>query len=564
MTPDKPLLLLFDGHALIHRAFHALSGLSTKGGQPIGAVYGFTSMVLKTLDEFKPSYCAVSFDSAAPTFRHVQFAEYKAHRPKAPDELISQFGLVRELVQTLNIPAFEIDGYEADDILGTLCTQAETLDINTIIVTGDTDILQLASPNVRILLPRPRRPFSDTQLYDEAAVQERYGLKPKQLTDLKGLMGDSSDNVPGVPGIGEKTASKLLKEFNTIEEIYQQLDKVTPPKLREKLQTNEEAARQSKELVTIVTDVPLSLDLPACHIHDYDREKVVELFRTLEFYSLLDKLPGLPTAEAQPAITTKEISSTDYRIVNTTEALDELVKGLSSAKAVAIDTETTSTNSRHASLVGISLSANEGKAWYIPVGHKGDGSQLSLSQVSDKLHRIFADPKIGKTAHNAKYDLAVLSRHGLEVRNIDFDTMIAAHLLGEKALGLKQLTFSRLGIEMTPISTLIGSGAKQISMADVSTVQAAEYACADADMTGRLSRLFAPEMKDYGLWDLFADVEMPLMPILYQMETNGIALNSGLLEEMSQELTQEIGKIESEIYTWVGHEFKINSSQQLG
>lgn len=563
MTPEKPLLLLFDGHALIHRAFHAISGLSTKDGQPTGAVYGFATMLLKTLDDYKPSYCAVTFDSPAPTFRHVQFADYKAHRPKPPDELISQFGLVRELVKTLNIPAFEIDGYEADDILGTLCQQADMKSINTIIVTGDTDILQLASPSIRILLPRPRRPFSDTQLYDEQAVQQRYGLGPKQLIDLKGLMGDASDNIPGVPGIGEKTASKLLTEFNTIEEMYQRISEVTPPKVREKLEANEEAARQSKELVTIVTTVPVNLDLASCHIHDYDREKVIELFRNLEFYSLVAKLPGPPT-EDQPVILTGEKRTEDYRIVNTTETLDDLMRELSSARTLTIDTETTSTNPRHASLVGISLSTNEGKAWYIPVGHKGDGEQLSLSQVSDKLQPVFTDLEIGKTAHNAKYDIAVLSRHGLELRNLNFDTMIAAHLLGEKALGLKQLTFGKLGIEMTPISDLIGSGAKQISMADVSINQTANYACADADMTGRLRQLFEPQMKDQDLWNLFANVEMPLVPILYQMESNGVALDSSLLNEMSQELTQEIARIESEIYTWVGHEFNINSSQQLG
>lgn len=563
MVNEKPLLLLFDGHALIHRAFHAISGLSTKTGQPTGAVYGFTTMLLKTLADFQPSYCAVSFDSPAPTFRHVQFADYKAHRPKAPDELISQFGLVRELVQTLNIPAFEIDGFEADDILGTLCRQATSQGIGTIIVTGDTDILQLASPSVQILLPRPRRPFSETQLYDEEAVRSRYGLEPRQLIDLKGLMGDSSDNIPGVPGIGEKTASKLLKEFHTIEEIYTRIDEVTPPKIREKLETNEDAARQSKELVSIITDVPLNLDLTACHVHDYDREKVVELFRNLEFYSLTDKLPGSP-ADDSSAISVEQGGSVEYFTVNTSRKLDELVEAISAGKILAIDTETTSTNSRYASLVGISLSNSKGNAWYIPVGHKGDESQLSLSQVSERLYPILVNPEIEKTAHNAKYDIAVLARHGLQVHNLNFDTMIAAHLLGEKALGLKQLTFGKLGIEMTPISDLIGTGAKQISMADVSISQTAEYACADADMTGRLRKLFEPEMKDQNLWDLFAYVEMPLVSVLHQMETNGVALDSSLLDQMALELTREIARIENEIFTWVGHEFNINSSQQLG
>ncbi|MDY6912588.1 MAG: 5'-3' exonuclease H3TH domain-containing protein, partial [Chloroflexota bacterium] len=313
MSSQKPLLLLFDGHALIHRGFHAMQGLATKSGQPTGAVYGFVTMLLKTIEDFNPSHCAVAFDSAAPTFRHEQFEDYKAHRPKAPDELISQFGLVREMVQAFNIPAFEVEGYEADDILGALSKQAVGQGMETVIVTGDTDILQLVSEGIQVLLPRPRRPFSDTQLYDEVAVKERYHLRPQQLTDLKGLKGDPSDNIPGVPGIGEKTALKLLSEFGTIEGIYQRIDEVTPVKLQEKLRDNEEAAKQSKELATIVTEVPVSLDHVACCVSDYDRESVIELFRNLEFFSLLGKLPEA-TIEKQTTMFAESESSNDYKV----------------------------------------------------------------------------------------------------------------------------------------------------------------------------------------------------------------------------------------------------------
>ncbi|MCL0092532.1 DNA polymerase I [Dehalococcoidia bacterium] len=563
MPPEKPLLLLFDGHALIHRAFHALPALTTREGQPTGAVYGFASMLLKTLEDFKPSHWAIAFDSAAPTFRHIQCQDYKAHRPKAPDELISQFAVVRRLVQTLGVLAFEVEGYEADDILGTLSQQAGAKGIASIIVTGDTDTLQLVSPGVEVLLPRPRRPFSDTQLYDEAAVQQRYSLRPRQIADLKGLRGDSSDNIPGVPGIGEKTAIKLIQDFDSLEGIYRRIDEVTPLRIQEILRSNEEVARQGKQLATIVTDVPVSLDLSSCRVGSYDRDKVIALFRELEFFSLLDKLPGT-TGEWQSTLPETNRIPTSYEIVDTSQALDKLVEELSTARALAVDTETSGKEARHTTLVGISLSTAPAKAWYIPIGHKGPGSQLSLSELTPRLKPVLADPHIAKIAHNAKYDMTVLWRHGLGLNDPGFDTMIAAHLLGEKSLGLKQLAFSKLGVEMTPISALIGSGPKQGSMTDVTIARAADYACADADMTGRLSQLLETELKREGLWDLFIEVEMPLVPILWRMERNGIALDATLLRDMSQAMSMEMADIEDEIYKSVGYKFNINSTQQLG
>ncbi len=563
MTSRNPLLILFDGHALIHRGFHALPNLTTRKGQPTGAVYGFASMLLKVLTEFKPAYCAVTFDSAAPTFRHIQFEDYKAQRPKAPDDLISQFGVVRELVRAFNIPAFEIEGYEADDILGTISKHTSIREIETIIVTGDTDILQLVSPKVQVLMPLAQKSFSETQLYDEEAVRQKYNLMPFQLSDLKGLVGDPSDNIPGVPGIGKKTASKLLSEFATIEDIYRRIDEVTPAKLQQKLRENEAIARQSKDLATIVTDAPVDFDLAACDVSDYDRNKVVELFRNLEFFSLLEKLPSA-MSESQCQPTGPKNGSTNYKVVDTTEKLDELVNEISTCPILAIDTETTSINARYAKLVGISISSAAGKSWYIPVGHNRSGEQMPLSLVSSRLQPILANTRISKAAHNAKYDMTVLSRHGIEVKNLNFDTMIAAYLLGEKSLGLKQLVFSKLGIEMTPITELIGAGNKQISMAEVDINCAADYACADADMTFRLCQVMQSALIADGMEKLFFEVEMPLVSVLRQMEENGVALDTELLAGMSDQLAKEIEKSEKEIYAWVGHEFNLNSSQQLG
>jgi len=565
MPAQKQLLLLFDGHALIHRGFHALPPLAvTKTGEPTGAVYGFASMLLKVVAGFKPTHWAIAFDSPAPTFRHKQFEDYKAHRPPAPDELKRQFGRVRELVEAFNIPSFEVEGYEADDILGALCRQASDQGIDTIIVTGDTDTLQLVSPHVSVLTPRPGRTFSDTIIYDEAAVQQRYGLLPQQLADLKGLKGDPSDNIPGVTGIGEKTATKLIQQFGSIEEVYHHIGEVVPEKVQKLLKDGENEAKQSKELATIVTDMPVALDLAACRVSAYERDKVAELFRELEFSSLLPKLPEAAVDEQKPtpAEFQSKSKAVEYQIVDTADSLDEVIGLLSQAGSFAVDTETTGTDPRQAALVGISLSSAPGKAWYLPVGHLA-GDQLPLSQVIAALKPLLEDPKVSKIAHNGKYDMTVLLKYGVMVENLGFDTMIAAYLLGEKALGLKPLAFSKLGIEMSPIANLIGTGAKQISMAWVDMLKVSEYACADADMANRLSKLLEAELKAQRLWELFTAVEMPLLPVLLRMETNGVALDISRLRDMSWSMGEKLAKLEREIYDCVGHRFNVNSTQQL-
>ena len=564
----KPLLVLFDGNAIIHRAFHALPPLTvSKTGETIGAVYGFVSMLLKTINELKPTHYAIAFDRPAPTFRHKLFDQYKAHRPKTPDELISQLGRVRQMVEAFHIPIFELDDYEADDVLGTLGHQASEQDIDTIIVTGDADAMQLVSPRVKVLTPK--RGFGDTMLYDETAVSQKYGVKPEQIADLKGLKGDPSDNIPGILGVGEKTAVRLIQQFGSIDQIYAHIDEVTPPKLQTLLQQNEALARQSKELTTIVTQTPVTLNLDDCQVSRYDRQELAELFRELEFFSLLPKLPEVETAEIAPAsqaqVEAKSIPRQDYHTVNTASALDVMLNRLLSTKSFALDLETTSLDAISAQLVGISLSPAPGEAYYIPIGHVGWGQveQLPLAQVLDSLRPLLEAPDLAKTAHNSKYDMTILAEYGVAVNNLTFDTMIAAHLLNEKSLGLKALTFNRLGIEMTPITALIGSGAKQFSMSQVEVNQAADYACADADMTLRLTELLKPELHQQGLWSLFAEVELPLVPVLISMERKGVALDTDLLRQMSHRLGEQLLKLEAEIYNWAGHQFNINSPQQL-
>ncbi|MFH1775204.1 MAG: DNA polymerase I [Chloroflexota bacterium] len=560
---EKPLLVLFDGNALVHRAFHALPTLTVgKTGELVNAVYGFAQMLLKVINDLKPTHYAIAFDKKAPTFRHELFDQYKAHRPQTPEDLVNQLGRVRQLVEVLHMPIFEIDGYEADDVLGTLSQQASSEGVDTVIVTGDADAMQLVSPKVKVLYPKPRSTFSNTTLYDEAAVSEKYAVRPDQIADFKGLKGDPSDNIPGVPGVGEKTAAGLLQQFGSMEQIYTRIDEVTPPKLRDTLKDNEAVARQSRELATIVTRTPVTLDLDNCQVSHYDRAQVAELFRELEFFSLLPRLPG-EAAEASP-VEVKPPEG-DYHTVDTPAALDDLLNRLSAAGSFAFDLETTSLEAISAQLVGISLSPAAGEAYYIPVGHVGWGElrQLALDEVIARLKAPLEDAALAKSAHNGKYDMTVLSEYGVNVVSLAFDTMVAAHLVGEKSLSLKELSFNRLGVEMTLITDLIGSGKKKITMSAVEIDRAARYACADADMTGRLVELLTPQLQEQGLWELFTKVEMPLVPVLIHMEQSGVALDKGLLRQMSHQLGGQLINLEAEIYNEVGHRFNINSPQQL-
>jgi DNA polymerase-1 len=563
MAKEKPLLLLFDGNALIHRAFHAIPPLTiSKTGEMVNAVQGFASTLLKVLNEIKPTHWAIAFDRPGPTFRHEKFEDYKAQRPEAPEELISQIHRVHQLVDAFHIPAFEIDGYEADDVLGTLSYQAEKQNVDTLVVTGDNDMLQLISPNTKVM--SPRRSFSDTVIYDEAGVEEKYGISAGQLADLKALTGDPSDNIPGVPGIGDKTAAKLLQQFGSLQNIYDRIDEVSPERLQTLLRDHKDRVIRNKELATIVTDVPITLNLDACHVTAYDRNQVVELFRELGFVSLLSRLPE-EIREEPASVPGKAIISKDYHIISTDRDLDKLISQLLAAKEFTVDLETSAKEVMACELVGISLSSKPGEAYYIPVGHRGLSqiTQLPLAQVIAKLKPALEDNKIPKIAQNGKFDMTVLAEYGIKLQNLAFDTMLAAYLLGEKSFGLKALAFNKLGVEMTPITDLIGKGPKQLSM-DMATIEeVADYACADADITLRLKSVLDTELRDEGLWQLFSEVEMPLVPVLVDMERSGVAIDIELLQDMSNSLGKDMLRLEAEVYNSLGYRFNINSSQQL-
>lgn len=567
-------LMLIDGHSLAYRAFFALpvDGFSTSDGELTNAIYGFTMMLLHALQSEKPDYIAVTFDAPAATFRHEEFEEYKAHRPPMQEEMRSQMERIRQVVQTMNIPLFELPGYEADDLIGALAQQATNSEAETVIVTGDNDALQLVSPTVTVMTPGGySQRFSDARLYDEEAVRGKYGIDPILLADYKGLVGDKSDNIPGVTGVGDKTARQLIQRYGTVEKIYEHLEEIDSTRAKKALTGQEEQALLSKRLATIVTDVPISLDLELCRTGDYDRQEVTELFRELEFRSLVQRLP---TSEREhPTQMTffaqEPLPAGQSVAVTTEEQLVSLVSELAQASRIAVDVETTSTDAMKADLVGLSFAARQGHGYYVPVGHlltEGAAGQLPMELVADRLRPVLENPKVAKTAHNGKYDLTVLKRHGMEVQGLDFDTMIAAYLLepSRRGLGLKSLAWSKLGLEMRQITELIGKGRDQITLAQVSISDTAAYAGADANATLRLVSVLEKELREREQWDLFRDVEMPLVQVLLDMEMAGVALDAGELMEISTTMHQRIVELEAQIQELAGHPFNVSSTQQLG
>ncbi len=558
--------MLIDGNALVHRAYHALPPLTVKRtGEMVNAVYGFAMMFLKVLIELKPAHCAIAFDASGPTFRHRIYDQYKAHRPKTPIELLSQIERVKQLASSLNIPIFEVKNYEADDILGTLSHQVARQGGETIIVTGDADAMQLVSPHIKVLYPKPRGSFSDTLLYDEATVEERYKVPPHHITDLKGLIGDPSDNIPGVAGIGVKTATKLIQQFGSIEQIYQSIDLVTPQRLQAILRVNEEVAYQSKELATIVTELPLDFKLEDCQLDLKNRNQVIEFFRELEFFSLLPRLYEIGASDQAIAIKTKhDIINTNYHTVSTASDLNQLIKRLSITKSFSFTVETDGQNTMHSRIIGLSFSPHTGEAYYIPIGHIGlwQTQQLPLDLVVNKLQTSMEDSAVGKIAHDGKSVMTQLAEHDLKVNNLTFDTMVASYLLGDQSRSLASLAFNRMGIELVKPDNLTNSESTT-SLTHLNNDKATNYACKKVDVIKQLSKILGKQLRQQRLWRLFTEIEMPLIPLLMQMERSGIIIDITLLQQMSRDLNKQLQSLESAIYHHIGHEFNINSPQQL-
>jgi len=562
-------LVIFDGNALLHRAYHALPPLTTKDGTLVNAAYGFTTIFLKVLKELKPEFVAVTFDRKEPTFRHEAFKEYKAQREKKPQELYDQISIIKDIVTAFGVPIFEAKGYEADDIIGTVTKKTSTAGLESLIVTGDLDTLQLVDDLTSVYTLR--KGLADTVTYTPAAVYDRYGLKPEQLVEYRALKGDPSDNIPGVKGIGEKTAVELIKQFHSVTGLYDSLKKNNAqvkklsPRLRELLIVSEPEARLARKLSEIVRDVPIDFSPEACRLKGFELSKIAELFHALEFKSLLGRLPELGaklnlTPRGDSVNSAKsDAPKGEYYLIATAKDLASLVKKLSQAKELAVDTETSGLDPQQAKLVGISLSVKSGEAYYLP-------SSLSDNSAWTALGKILADAKIAKVAHNGKFDTHILRQAGLEFKGLNFDTLVAAYLLqsGERGLDLKSLVYQELGVAMTPITELLGErGKKQKSMADLTPPAVKDYACADADYTLRLKAKLEPELKKQGLAELFNEVEMPLVLVLTDMEERGVKIDSDYLAQLSKTMERDISGLEKLIYKEAGTEFNVSSPKQL-
>ena len=564
----EPLLMIMDGHAMVHRSFRAISTqrhLTVNAtGEDVTGVYGFANVFLRALNEWNPAYCAIAFDLSAPTFRHKQFPEYKGQRESTPEELRPQFGRVKQLMESFGVPVFELEGWEADDVIGTLAAQAEKIGMDSVILTGDRDTFQLISPRVRVDLASS---IQDRKVYDEEALMERYsGLTAAQQTDFKALLGDSSDNIPGVPKVGEKTAIALLNEYHNLEGIYEHLEEVKRPSVKSSLEEFKDRAFFNRGLMTIDCDSPVELDLENAKFGNFDRNAVVQFMTELEFFTIIPRVPepdGSETSAAtENAPAAAPTEAVDYTVVQTKEQLEQMLATLYEAGQFSFDTETTGLDAVQAGLVGLSFSTAPTVAWYVPVGHQ-EGEQLPMEEVLAAVRPLFESPDISKCAHNANYDMTILASHGIDCQGVDFDTMVAAHLLSRGQLGLKNLALDVLGQEMTPINKLIGTGKKQITFDQVDIETAAPYAAADADMTARLRLAFEEPVMREGLSSLMTDMEMPLVPVLVTMQRHGIMLDSAGLREMSEDLREQMFQTEEELYKSIGHTVNINSPQQL-
>ena len=567
-APERqPLLMIMDGHAMVHRSFRAISQqrnlTSSATGEDTTGVFGFTNVFLRALQEWNPAYCAIAFDTSAPTFRHLQFEEYKAQRQPTPPELRPQFDRVKQLMAAFGVPVFELEGWEADDVIGTLTRQAEESGVDSVILTGDRDTFQLISPRVRVDLASS---IQDRRVYNETELAERYsGLTALQQPDFKALVGDTSDNIPGVPKVGEKRAATLLGEYGSLEGIYENLEVVKPPSVKTALGENRDRAFENRRLMTIDREAPVSLDLERCRFWQYDRRDVVALLTELEFFTVVSRIPhpdGSDVAGAES--NAKPDVDTDYTVVQSVDQLDSMIAVIEETGSFTFDTETTDLDAMRAQLVGLSFATAPGRAWYVPVGHR-EGAQLPLESVLAAVRPLFESPDIAKCAHNANYDMTVLANHGIRFENVDFDSMIAAHLLGKSynQLGLKDLSLNELGHEMTPITDLIGRGRKQITFDQVEIAAASDYAAADADITWRLREVFEPQLDRQELRGLMDETEMALLPVLVRMQRHGIKMDSGVLHEMSADMFRQLGEIESGIYGSVGHQVNLNSPAQL-
>ncbi len=548
----KEILYIIDGNALLHRAWHALPPLATKDGRLVNAVYGFLLVLLKLLRDEKPAYLAVTFDKAGPTFRHETYEAYKATRVKAPDELYAQIPILHEVLGALKLPIFEAAGYEADDLIGTIATKTAKGDIDTVIVTGDLDTLQLVGPHVRVYTFA--RGIKEVQIYDEKAVRARYGLKPRELIDYKALRGDLSDNIKGVRGVGEKTATELIRQFGSIEALYAALKKKSPKaeKLREKLvaalRAGEADAKLSKDLVTIRLDAPIAFDLRDARVEEPDREKLLALFQELGFRSLIDKLPGAGEAVEQPEDKKVEKSKkkTEYRLLRSAREVAGLAGELARTDHFVVRSSPRPDDFLSHEFFGVAISWEDGGAVFVPVEH------LSA------LNAILGDPKKIKIGHDLKRDIHALRALGVTLAGPFEDVMVASYLLapGSRAHELPDLAFEHFGRELPPPEAQGALLPPRVE--DIYT-----RVCEEATLVWQLRTRLLAELEARSQTKLFREIEMPLIPVLATMERYGVKIDVAYLKDMAGTMRGRLVALSKKIYKLAGEEFKINSPAQL-
>ncbi len=551
-----PRLFLLDGTALAYRSHFALarSNLARADGTPTGATYGFTMTLRRILEEEDPDLVAVALDAPGPTFRHERFASYKATRQKAPDEMLAQLGFIREVIEAHDVPLFEVEGFEADDVIGTLAIQGERAGCEVYIVTGDKDFMQLVSERVKLY--NVFKAGEPPVIQGLAAVREKFGTTPEHVVDVLAIMGDSSDNVPGVHGIGEKGAVELIARHGTVESLLTHLSELSE-KTRAKIEASRETLLLSRELVTIHRDVPLSRGFESLKKPRPDPRRLLELFRKLEFQSLLDKVGALVREETRP-------QDRDYRIVRAPEDLEAMMAELRAAGSVALDTETTSLFPVQAELVGISLCARDGRAFYVPV--KPSVFPGGKPALLSALKPFLTDPALALFGQNTKYDWLVLGNEGLRLPPPRFDTLVASFCVSgeQRAHGIDQLALQYLGLKKIATSELIGRGKTQITMDQVPLEKLAEYACEDADVAFRLRAPLERELEQEGALSLFHDLELPLVPVLAAMEERGIRLDTELIGRLGVAMERELVALTHGIQELAGENFNLNSTKVLG
>jgi DNA polymerase I len=549
-TNNNKTIYLVDGSSYIYRAYHAIRGLSNSQGLPTNAIFGFTRMLNKLLEDRKPKYLIMLFDYKGPTFRHKIYEKYKANRMAMPEDLIVQIPYIKEVTQGLNLPSLELEGYEADDLIGTLATKAEKVGFSVILVTGDKDFMQLVTENIQIW-----DPMKDKTITIDI-IRKSFGLEPSQMIDVMGLSGDTSDNIPGVPGIGTKTAVSLIKTYGNIDHLYENVDSLTRKKQKENLIKFKDQAYLSRRLAKIDRQAPVEFIPASFQLSTTDNDKLSRLFKALEFRQLQQNYPAL-----------SDLRGKNYQCVQDLRSLKDLVILLNKSKRLAIDTETTSQNPMKAELVGLSFSVRPGEAFYIPCGHKSKDEPLQLKKelILEQLRPVLENQNIKKIGQNIKYDWLVLNRHGIFLKGVSFDTMVASYLINpsKRAHNLDQIALDFLDHKTISYEDVTGKGKNAIGFDKVPLDKALPYACEDADITLMAADVLKPRLEEIGVMELFEKVELPLIPVLMRMEQKGIFVDIQRLQTLSELFGFQLQKLEQEIYSLAGEQFNINSSQQL-